>query len=139
MSVGRAEPRTHAVGKINVKIYEPKPYDQPKDGPALSRIHVVEDFSGDVVGEGVATFLQTTRDADNASFVGVERVTGCVGGRSGTFVLQDQGTVAGSTVSGTWFVVPGSGTGELIGLRGEGGFTAELGESADITLDYWFE
>jgi Protein of unknown function (DUF3224) len=45
----------------------------------------------------------------------------------------------GTTVSGDWFVVPGSGTGELAGLRGEGGFTAELGQGADITLDYWFE
>jgi hypothetical protein len=35
--------------------------------------------------------------------------------------------------------VPGSGTGELRGLRGEGGFEAQLGEGANITLDYWFE
>jgi hypothetical protein len=54
-------------------------------------------------------------------------------------VLQDQGTVADSIVSGEWFVVPGSGTGELIGLRGEGGFMAAEGQGADITLDYWFE
>jgi Protein of unknown function (DUF3224) len=133
------EQRTHATGKINVKTYEPTPYDQPAEGPAFVRIHVVEDFFGDIAGEGVATFLQTTRGEDEASFVGVERVIGIVGGRSGTFVLQDQGTLKGSTVSGSWFVVPGSGTGELSGLRGEGGFTAELGLSADITLDYWFE
>jgi Protein of unknown function (DUF3224) len=131
--------RAHATGKINVKTYEPTPYDQPAEGPALVRIHVVEDFSGDIAGEGVATFLQTTRAEDEASFVGVERVIGTIGGRSGTFVLQDDGTLRGSTVSGSWFVVPGSGTGELTGLRGEGGFTAELGQSADITLDYWFE
>jgi Protein of unknown function (DUF3224) len=74
-----------------------------------------------------------------ASFVGIERVSGSVGGRSGTFLLQDQGTLKGTTVSGEWFVVPGSGTGELTGLRGEGGFTAELGQGADITLEYWFE
>jgi hypothetical protein len=133
------EQRTHATGKINVKTYEPTPYDQPEEGPALVRIHVVEDFAGDIAGEGVATFLQVTRGEDEASFVGIERVTGSVGGRSGTFILQDQGTLKGSTVSGTWFVVPGSGTGELRGLRGEGGFTAELGQGADITLDYWFE
>ena len=36
-------------------------------------------------------------------------------------------------------VVEGSGTGELNGLRGEGGFKAALGQSAEITLDYWFE
>jgi hypothetical protein len=47
--------------------------------------------------------------------------------------------LTGTTVSGDWFVVPASGTGELTGLRGEGGFTAELGQGADITLDYWFE
>lgn len=133
------EQRTHATGKINVKTYEPTPYDQPAEGPTLVRIHVVEDFSGDIAGEGVATFLQATRGEDEASFVGIERVTGSVGGRSGTFVLQDQGTLKGSTVSGTWFVVRGSGTGELRGLRGEGGFAAELGQGADITLDYWFE
>jgi hypothetical protein len=32
-----------------------------------------------------------------------------------------------------------SGTGELTGLRGEGGFRANLGESAQVHLDYWFE
>jgi len=53
-------------------------------------------------------------------------------------VLQDAGTLAGTVVKGNWFVVPGSGTGELVGLRGEGGFTAELGQHASITLDYRF-
>jgi hypothetical protein len=131
--------RTHASGKINVKTYEPTTYDQPTEGPALVRIHVVEVFSGDIEGQGVAEFLQTTRGDDEASFVGVERVSGSVGGKAGTFVLQDEGTLKGATVSGTWFVVPGSGTGKLRGLRGEGGFEAKLGEGADITLDYWFE
>jgi Protein of unknown function (DUF3224) len=129
----------HATGKIDVKTYEPTTYDEPTEGPALVRIHVVEDFSGDIEGEGVAEFLQTARGEDEASFVGVERVSGRIGDKSGTFVLQDQGTLKGTTVSGTWFVVPGSGTGELEGLRGEGGFEAELGQRADITLDYWFE
>lgn len=139
MTGSGGDQRRRATGKINVKTYDPTPYDQSAEGPTLSRIHVVEDFSGDIAGEGVATFLQTTRAEDEASFVGVERVEGSVGGRSGTFVLQDQGSLKGSTVSGTWFVIPGSGTGDLIGLRGEGGFTAELGQRADITLDYWFE
>jgi Protein of unknown function (DUF3224) len=131
--------RTHARGKIDVKTYEPTTYDQPAEGPALVRIHVSEDFSGDIEGDGLAEFLQTARSESEASFVGVERVTGRIGGKSGTFVLQDQGTLEGTTVSGTWFVVPGSGTGELRGLRGEGGFKAELGQGAEITLDYWFE
>jgi hypothetical protein len=105
----------------------------------LSRIHVEEEFSGDIEGSGVVEFLQAQVSEDTASFVDLERFSGGVGGRSGTFLLQDQGTLTGTTVTGDWFVVPGSGTGELAGLRGEGGFTAQLGHGADITLDYWFE
>jgi hypothetical protein len=139
MTPNMGEERKRATGKIDVKVYEPTLYDQPADGPALARIHVEEEFSGELVGSGVATFLQTSNAEGDASFVGVERVTGSIGAHSGTFVLQDQGTVEGSTVSGSWFVVPGSGTSALRGLRGEGGFIAELGQGADLTLDYWFE
>jgi hypothetical protein len=131
--------RAHAVGKISVRKYEPVAFDEPAGGPTLVRIHVEEDFSGDIVGSGVAEFLQTTHGDTAASFVGVERVIGSFGGRSGSFVFQDQGTLQDGVVSGTWFVVPGSGTGDLRGLRGEGGFRADLGQGADITLDYWFE
>jgi hypothetical protein len=129
----------HAEARITVRKYEPIPYDEPADGPTLSRIHVQETFSGDIIGDGAVEFLQAAGADGTASFVGIERVTGSVGGRTGTFLLQDQGTVAGGVVSGDWFVVPGSGTGDLAGLRGTGGFTANLGEGAAVTLDYWFE
>jgi hypothetical protein len=131
--------RTHAEAKIDVQKYEPSVYDDAADGPALVRIHVEENFAGDIEGSGVAEFLQTALTDSEASFVGVERVTGKLGGRSGSFVFHDQGTLKEGVVSGTWFVVPGSGTGELQGLRGEGGFRAHLGQSADVMLDYWFE
>lgn len=84
-------------------------------------------------------FLQAAQPDGTASFVGIERVTGTIGGRSGTFLLQDSGTVAGGIVSGDWFVIPGLGTGELAGLRGGGGFRANLGENAEVTLNYYFE
>lgn len=130
---------THATGTISVQKYEPAFYDEPGDGPALSRIHVEETFSGDIEGSGVVEFLQAAQADGSASFVGIERVTGTLAGRTGTFLLQDAGTVAGNVVSGEWFVVPGSGTGGLAGLRGTGGFRANLGEGAEIRLDYWFE
>jgi Protein of unknown function (DUF3224) len=137
MSEANATTRASAV--ITVHKYEPAAYDEPADGPVLTRIHVEESFSGDIAGEGVVEFLQAARADGSATFVGIERVTGTLGGRTGTFLLQDAGTVQGSIVSGDWFVVPGSGTGQLAGLRGEGGFRANLGENAQIHLDYWFE
>ena len=131
--------RTRANAAITVHKYEASAYDESADGPALTRIHVQESFSGDIVGEGVVEFLQAGRADGSASFVGIERVRGRLAGREGTFLLQDQGTVADAIVSGAWFVVPGSGTGQLAGLRGEGGFRANLGEGAQVHLDYWFE
>ncbi len=131
--------RTRASAVITVHKYEPSAYDEPADGPALTRIHVQESFSGDIQGDGIVEFLQAGRADGSASFAGLERVTGELAGRQGTFVLQDTGTVDGGIVSGDWFVVPGSGTGQLAGLRGDGGFRANLGEGADVHLDYWFE
>ncbi len=134
---GNGKARANAV--ITVHKYEPAAYESPAEGPVLNRIHVEESFSGDIDGDGVTEFLQAAHADGTASFVGIERVTGTVAGRAGTFLLQDAGIVTGSVVEGDWFVVPGSGTGALAGLRGEGGFRANLGENAQVYLDYWFE
>ena len=131
--------RTHARAVITVHKYEPSAYDEPAEGPVLTRIHVEESFSGDITGDGVVEFLQAARADGAASFEGIERVTGELGGRRGTFLLQDAGTLQDNIVSGDWFVLPGSGTGQLAGLRGEGGFRANLGEGAQVHLDCWFE
>jgi hypothetical protein len=131
--------KKHATGSIAVKSWDGAPFLEPPEGPKLVRAHVTETFAGDIEGEGVAEFLQTVRPDGSASFVGVERVTGRICGASGGFVLQDQGTTESSVVSGTWFVVPGSGVGGLAGLRGEGGFVADLGKDGTYTLEYWIE
>src|SRR5207244_10949285 len=114
--------RTRANAVITAHKYEPASYEEPAEGPVLARIHVEESFSGDIAGDGVVEFLQAARADGSASFVGIERVTGAVAGRNGTFLLQDAGTVQDNIVSGEWFVIPGSGTGKLAGLRGTGGF-----------------
>jgi hypothetical protein len=131
--------RTRANSAIEVHSYEAVPYDEPAGAPSLVRIHIVEAFHGDIEGQCGVEYLQTIRADGSANFVGMARVTGALAGRSGSFVLQTHGTQEGSTVYGTWFVVPRSGSGDLAALRGEGGFTAELGQHADMHLDYWFE
>jgi hypothetical protein len=133
------EQRTTAKATITVQKYEPVEYDKLANGPVLAKIHVEETFNGGIEGDGVVEFLQAARADGSASFVGIERVTGKIAGKQGTFLLQDAGTVVGNVVSGDWFVIPGSGTDQLAGLRGEGGFRANLGEGAEVHLDYWFE
>jgi len=54
-------------------------------------------------------------------------------------VLQGSEIVDEGRIKPTWSVVPGSGTGDLSGLRGEGGFEGQFEKGSDGWLDYWFE
>jgi hypothetical protein len=130
----------HAKATTTVHKYEPTVYDAPKEGPTLIKGHLEERFNGDINGEGVVETLQAGNKADkSSSFVGIERVTGKIGEKGGTFLLQVAGTVEDKIVKCEWFVIPGSGTTQLTGLRGEGGFQANLGGGGEVHLDYWFE
>ncbi len=128
----------HAVAKITVHSSEAKPFDQTS-GPALMELHLNETFAGDINGESPVRALQVVHDDHSASLVSMQRFRGELGGRQGTFVLQGQETVENGKINAKWFVVPGSGTEQLSGLRGEGGFEGDFGKGSVGTLDYWFE
>jgi hypothetical protein len=134
---GKPRARTQAKAKIIVQNSEARPYDQ--SSPALIELWLDETFAGDIEGESPVRALQVLRDDHSASLASVQRLRGKLGGRQGTFVLQGQEIVEQGRIRASWFVVPGSGTGELSGLRGEGGFAGEFGKGSEATLDYWFE
>lgn len=131
--------KQRATGQTKVHHYEPTAYDETADGPSLTEVRVQETFHGDIEGHGSVRVIQAIRPDKSATFVGIERVHGAIGGRTGSFLLQLHGTVVDQQMKAEWFVVPGSGTGALQGLRGEGGFTARLGQHGSIWLDYFFE
>ena len=130
---------THAAPTFQVKTWDEKPFSEVADGPKLTRVSVTKSFSGDIEGEGALEYLMAYREDGSASFIGLERVVGRIGDRSGSFVLQHTGTFEGGTVKATWVVVPGSGTGGLVGLRGEGGFASAHADHYPMTLDFDFE
>jgi hypothetical protein len=130
--------RVRAEAKITVQSSEATPYDQTAS-PALVEIRLSETFTGDIDGESTVRALQVQRDDRSASMVSLQRFCGKLGGRQGTFILQGSEIVENGKIKATWFVIPRSGTGELSGLRGEGGFEGHFGKASDGTLDYWFE
>jgi len=130
--------RVRAEAKITVHSSEAKPYDQTAS-PELLELSLSETFSGDMDGESTVRALQVQRDDRSASMVSVQRFCGKLGGRQGTFILQGSEIVENGKIKATWFVIPRSGTGDLSGLRGEGGFEGHFGKASDGTLDYWFE
>lgn len=138
MTSSKLATHTHAEAKITVQDSDAKPYDQTA-GPPLNEVRLSETFTGDIQGESPVRALQVLRNDRSASLVSMQRFSGKLGGRQGTFVLQGSELVANGKIKAAWFVVPGSGTGDLAGLRGEGGFEGEFGKGSGGWLDYWFE
>ncbi|MDQ6771583.1 MAG: DUF3224 domain-containing protein [Candidatus Dormibacteraeota bacterium] len=131
----------HATGTLKTSTWKEEPFAEIEGAPKLSHDRVSQTFTGDIEGEGTWQGLNAYRDEASAIFVGFERVDGRVGGRSGSFVLQVSGTYENGEARIRWSVVPGTGTGELRGIRGDGTYLAagsfEDGYSYD--LDYHFD
>jgi Protein of unknown function (DUF3224) len=128
---------TRATGTFKVSSWDEGPYAEHEGAPKLTLARVIASYSGDLEGQGTAHSLMLY--ADGARYFGFERVVGSVGGRPGSFVLRSEGTWQDGAARTTWSVVPGSGTGELSGLRGEGAYTAGDEGEVHYTLDYHFE
>jgi hypothetical protein len=127
---------TQGKATFQVTGWEEKPYVDKKGSAKLTQAHVTNTFSGDIEGEGAAEYLMAYPSDDSATFVGLQRVDGSVKGRKGTFVLQASGTFAKGLAKAEWSVVPDSGTGELEGLTGKGGYESKSDGSADVKLNF---
>jgi hypothetical protein len=121
-----------------VTSWDESTYEEFEETGKLTRATVPQVFSGDLEGEGVMEFLMCypPDGAGIASFIGQERVAGTLAGRKGSFVSHGSGEFAGGEARWTWSVVPGSGTGALTGLSGEGKSVASGGMKIAVTFDY---
>ena len=129
---------TSAKGTFRVQSWQEHPYLELDGGAKLTRASVEQGFAGDIVGGGAVEWLMAYRPDGTADFVGMQTVTGTIGGRAGGFVVRSVGSFDGGIAEGAWSVVVGSGTRDLAGLRGHGGFRAPLGPEATYELDYTF-
>jgi len=76
------------------------------------------------------------RSDGSASFVGLERFAGRIDGKTGTFVLQRTGVFESGQAKESYSVIPGSATGELRGLRGDGSSAIGHGTEYPFVLNY---
>lgn len=109
-----------ATGSFAVKSWDEQPYSENDGQPKLARATVVYTYTGDLEAEGVIAYLMCYSGNNIAYYIGYDHVTGRLGDRSGSFVMQHIGTYAAGAVKDTLTVVPGSATGDLLGLLGEG-------------------
>lgn len=134
---------SEARGTFETTSWTEETWDEPGGGTKLTRAVVGNRFLGDVEGESVQQLLMTYVDGLPTRFSGIERVSGRLAGRAGTFVLEHAGTAAPNEagdewiVEATWQVAPGSGSDGLRGLHGEGSYRWD-GHESRYTLRYGF-
>jgi hypothetical protein len=108
----------HASGTFDVQLTA-QPADDYADGAMLGRRTIDKRFHGDLEATSKGQMLSAgTGVKGSAGYVAIERVSGTLAGRRGTFVLQHTGTMSRGAPSLAVGVVPDSGTDELTGLAG---------------------
>ncbi|MGA3215889.1 MAG: DUF3224 domain-containing protein [Acidimicrobiales bacterium] len=105
-------------------------------GVRYSRIRIAKTFRGDVEAQSTVEMLSVRAENGGASYVAVERISGTVHGRPGSFALLHIGTMAGESQWARWPVAPGSGTGELARISGEGRIEISPEGEHQLHLDY---
>jgi Protein of unknown function (DUF3224) len=106
---------TRATGTFRAE-FEPL----PSDDETLGRTRVLKTFDGDLVGSGRAEMLSVGTPVEgSAGYVAIDRITGVLHGRQGSFVVAHHGLMDRGDGILSVVVVPDSGTDELTGLRGE--------------------
>ena len=125
-----------ATARFAIKAWDEKPYSENQDEPKLTRATVTKNYSGDIEGEAQVEYLMMYRQDGSATFVGLERVAGRIGDKTGTFVLQRAGVFEGGQAKESYSVIAGSATGDLQGLRGDGSSSVGHGMEHPFTLNY---
>jgi Protein of unknown function (DUF3224) len=104
---------TRASGTFDVKL-------TPAEGSVFGRMSIDKQFQGDLEATSKGEMLSAASSVKgSAGYVAIERVTGTLQGRSGTFVFQHSGTMTRGAPTLSVTVIPDSGTGQLAGLTGK--------------------
>jgi hypothetical protein len=107
-----------ASGTFDVKLNALDPEDQA-EGSSLGRRSIEKQFHGDLAGLSRGQMLTAGGSVKgSAGYVALERISGTLHGRRGSFVLQHSGTLNRGVPQQSVTVVPDSGAGELLGLAG---------------------
>ena len=125
-----------ATGTFDVKI-TPQASDLAPEGPNLGRMSIDKQYHGDLDAAAKGEMITAAGIAvkESAAYSAVERVTGSLQGKKGSFALQHTGVMTRGTPSLNITVVPDSGTGELAGLTGKMDIIIE-GKQHSYVLEY---
>lgn len=118
----------HAAGTFDVKVVPQSPDNEPAKAANLGRMSLDKQFHGDLEAASKGEMLSAMgNEKGSGAYVAIERVTGTLGGKKGSFALYHHGTMERGAQSLIIRVVPDSGTDGLQGLTGSMTITIEGG------------
>jgi len=124
-----------AKGTFVVKVV-PLAADEGTDTGGFGRLSIDKTFSGDLTGSSKGQMVGAfTAVEGSAGYVALERVTGTLNRKKGSFILQHSGTMKKGVSTLLVTVVPDSGTEELTGLAGTMEIIIE-GKQHSYVFDY---
>lgn len=124
-----------AGGPFEVTL-KPLPMDEGSEALLLGRMSIDKQFHGDLEGTSKGQMLTGGTSIKNSgAYVAIERVSGTLKGRKGSFTLQHTGVMNRGAPSLVITVVPDSGTDQLEGLKGTMTINIEAGKHL-YQLDY---
>jgi hypothetical protein len=134
-----------AKGAYTVKKWEESSYQQMAPHKKLTKASVEYDLTGEIEGKASVEYLMFYSHADpndqhksSASYVGLIHFDGILLGKSGSFVLEDNGTFEGGTAKAALRIAKASGTGQLKDIHGTGMYLATR-DGCHFELDYKFD
>jgi hypothetical protein len=129
-----------ATGSFDVKVVPQKPDTQIARAANLSRLTIDKRFHGDLEGTSKGEMLALQTDVKgSAGYVAMERVTGKLAGKQGSFVLQHSATMYKGEADAKITVVPDSASGELAGLSGKMLITVAQDGAHNYEFDFKLE
>lgn len=123
-------------GPFEVTVKPLEPYNQDP-GADLARMSLDKQFHGSLEATGKGEMLSAGSPSGSGGYVAIERVTGALEGRHGSFALQHKGIMHAGTPTLDIIVVPGSGTGELEGLSGR--LAIHVGPAGEHRYEFEYE
>ena len=124
-----------ATGTFEITGMHEDPWGREDIQPRLTRAGGTQRFSGDIEGDGVVEWLACYANG-GARLVGLQHIDGTVDGQAGAFVIEATSDHDGKQSSGTWRILPDTGSGGLAGISGTGSFEAGGGRIVTYRLDY---
>lgn len=126
----------HAEGPFEVKM-NPLPADGGSEAVALGRMALDKRYRGDLEATSVGQMLALHGDEKgSAGYVAIERISGSLQGRSGSFAAQHFGLMDRGGKTLRIDIIPDSGRGELVGIRGHMDIRIESGGAHFYVIDY---